>query len=121
MDNDFLTFMNPLRNSRFTWMPVEIAYPGDGLLDHDGTGAVMADTADRRAPTSERSMVLKRELNESQLATLNTLERFGWQLKFVRRECAAKTAVLFDPDAKRYALLGRDGNVNENPIFEKFR
>jgi hypothetical protein len=81
----------------------------------------MAITENRRVTTQERSAVLKRELNESQLATLRTLEQFGWQLKFLRHDRSRTLAVLFDPDARHYALLGSDGNVDENPIFEKFR
>jgi hypothetical protein len=81
----------------------------------------MADTADRRVPIRASSGVLKRELNPSQLATLNTLERFGWELKFIRSESASKLAVLFDPDARRYALLGADGELQENPVFHRFR
>jgi hypothetical protein len=81
----------------------------------------MADTADRRMPIRTSSGVLKRELNPSQLATLNTLERFGWELKFIRSEPANKLAVLFDPDLRKYALLGTDGELQENPVFHRFR
>lgn len=81
----------------------------------------MADTSDRRVPIRTSSGVLKRELNPSQLATLNTLERFGWELKFIRSEPASKLAVLFDPDARKYALLGTDGELQENPVFHRFR
>ena len=81
----------------------------------------MADTADRRMPIRTSSGVLKRELNPSQLATLNTLERFGWELKFIRNEPANRLAVLFDPDARKYALLGTDGELQENPVFHRFR
>jgi hypothetical protein len=81
----------------------------------------MADTADRRGPILGTRRALKDQLNESQLAVLYTLERFGWELKFVRRQAGAKTAFLFDPDAKKYAVLGSDGVLDENPIFQRFR
>ena len=81
----------------------------------------MADTADRRLPIRETSSVLRRQLNAAQLATFNTLERFGWELKFIRRELGRKLVVLFDPDGRKYAVLDDDGDLNENPIFEKFR
>lgn len=81
----------------------------------------MADTADRRAPIIESSSVLKRGLNDEQLATLYTLERFGWELKFVRGHASAKEAVVFDPDSRKYAVLGVDGIVDDNPIFHRFR
>jgi hypothetical protein len=69
----------------------------------------------------ESSGVLKRGLNDEQLATLYTLERFGWELKFVRGSESDKEAVLFDPDARKYAILGVDGTVDDNPIFHRFR
>lgn len=81
----------------------------------------MADTADRRTPIRETSTGLKRTLTAEQLATLYTLERFGWELKFVRSPAEDKLAVLFDPDARKYALLAADGHVDENPIFHRFR
>ena len=68
----------------------------------------MADTADRRMPIRTSSGVLKRELNPSQLATLNTLERFGWELKFIRSEPANKLAVLFDPRDKEHLVVHRE-------------
>ena len=45
----------------------------------------MTIEADRRNAEKERSAALKRQLNDAQLATLNTLERFGWEIKFIRR------------------------------------
>ncbi|WP_159016250.1 hypothetical protein [Cognatiluteimonas profundi] len=81
----------------------------------------MADTADRRLPINESSGVLKRGLNEEQLLTLYTLERFGWELKFIRGSASHKEAVLFDPDSRKYAVLGVDGTVDDNPIFHRFR
>ena len=81
----------------------------------------MADNADRRVPIREPSSVLKRQLNEAQLATFHTLERFGWELKFVRREVDRKLVVLYDPDGRKYAVLKDDGELDENPIFHQFR
>jgi hypothetical protein len=90
-------------------------------MGQDGTGAVMADTADRRVPVTEASGVLKRGLNDEQLMTLYTLERFGWELKFIRGNATRQEAFLFDPDNRKYAILGPDGTVDENPIFHRFR
>lgn len=81
----------------------------------------MAEIADRRMPTREPSCVLKRALNTEQLATFHTLERFGWELKFIRREGDRKVVVLFDPDGRKYAVLGSDGELDENPVFHNFR
>jgi len=80
----------------------------------------MADTADRRLAEKPASSALKRELNAAQISTLNTLERFGWELKFIRRS-PERIAVLFDPDAKKYAILDEHGNLDENPVFHTFR
>lgn len=81
----------------------------------------MALTIDRRSDTRQGSSALKRELNELQMHTLHTLERFGWELKFVRRDEGGKLAVIFDPDARKYAVLGEDGELDENPVFHRFR
>ena len=81
----------------------------------------MADNADRRVPIRETSSALKRQLNEAQLATFHTLERFGWELKFIRRETDGKIVVLYDPDGRKFAILQDDGELDENPIFHKFR
>lgn len=81
----------------------------------------MAETIDRRSTTRTASSALKRELNEAQLHTMHTLERFGWELKFIRRTQNGRLVVLFDPDARRYAILGEDGELDENPVFHNFR
>ncbi|NUS38614.1 MAG: hypothetical protein HOQ02_06275 [Lysobacter sp.] len=82
----------------------------------------MAVTIERRSSVKAASSMLKRELNAEQVHTLHTLERFGWELKFIRRsESGGKLAVLFDPDARRYAVLGEDGELDENPVFHQFR
>jgi len=75
----------------------------------------MNQTVERRLAAKERSASLKRELNDAQLATLNTLERFGWEIKFIRRTPAGRLAVLFDPDTRKYAVLGDQGELDENP------
>jgi hypothetical protein len=74
---------------------------------------------ERRKSQRELSSVLKRELNEAQLTTLQGLEQFGWELKFVRRKpFQAPIAVVFDGDRKNFAVLEIDGSLNENPGFE---
>jgi hypothetical protein len=75
----------------------------------------MNDAANRRKAARELSASLKRQLNDAQLATLNTLERFGWEIKFIRRLPSGNMVVLFDPDAKKYAILGEQGDLDENP------
>ena len=75
----------------------------------------MNEIQERRRAERERSSALKRELNDAQLATLNTLERFGWEIKFIRRTPGGKLPVLFDPDTREYAILGEDGVLDESP------
>lgn len=74
---------------------------------------------ERRKAQKELSSVLKRSLNEAQLSTLQGLEQFGWELKFVRRKpFQPPIAVVFDGDRKNFAVLELDGTLNENPGFE---
>lgn len=75
----------------------------------------MNEAGDRRRAEKERSAVLKRQLNDAQMATLNTLERFGWEVKFIRCTPQGKVPVLFDPDTRKYAVLGEAGELDESP------
>ena len=63
--------------------------------------------------------VLERSLNEPQLEMLRTLERFGWELKFVRKPAFGDPIpVIFDGSRQHYAILEKDGSLNENPPFK---
>lgn len=74
---------------------------------------------ERRAAAKELSSILKRELNGAQLETLQGLEQFGWELKFIRRKpFQPKIAVVFDGDRKNFVVLEPDGSLNENPGFD---
>jgi hypothetical protein len=85
-------------------------------------GTAMADNQDRRVPIRSTSGELKRQLNDTQLATLHTLERFGWELKFIRRQPGQlPVVVLHDPDTRKLAILKPDGDLDENPVFHQFR
>ena len=75
----------------------------------------MNEAQDRRRAERERASALKQQLNDAQLATLNTLERFGWEVKFIRRAPEGKVTVLYDPDVRKYAILGEDGVLDEAP------
>jgi len=82
----------------------------------------VADSPDRRVPQRTPAMILKREINGAQLATLNTLERFGWNIQFIRREHgAAPLVVLHDPDTRKFAVLDSQGELDENPVRHRFR
>lgn len=74
---------------------------------------------ERRKGLRDLSSVLKRELNEPQRTTLQGLEQFGWELKFLRRKpFQPPIAVVFDGDRKNFAVLEPDGSLNENPGFD---
>ena len=76
--------------------------------DH-GQGTRMAQ-AERRTGTHKSGRTLRAELSEAQLDTLAELERYGWELKFIRHPLFQDpVAVLMDPDRKDCAVLARDG------------
>jgi hypothetical protein len=73
----------------------------------------------RHNPEKAPASVLKSGLNEDQRLTLAELERFGWELKFIRRPLFQDpVAVVFDSDRKNFAVLEPDGTLNEHPGFE---
>jgi hypothetical protein len=73
---------------------------------------------ERRYFRQKPGPALERELNEDQKFALRELERFGWELKFVRRKpFQPLIPVVFDGDRKKYAVLEPDGTLNENPGF----
>ncbi len=77
---------------------------------------------ERRGDESPPVRMLKNKLNTAQLTTVNSLERFGWYLKFVRHQPPSQpVAVLCDPDTRKFAILDPEGDLDENPVFEKFR
>ena len=70
----------------------------------------------RRKTEKELALSLKRELNEEQRMTLSEIERFGWELKFIRHPMFLPSiAVVFDSDRRCFAVLEHDGTLNENP------
>ena len=69
---------------------------------------------DRRHYQHLRESALKLGINDDQLGTLETLERFGWSLKFVRRTPAGPLAAVHDPDKHCLAVIEPDGQLNEN-------
>ena len=83
------------------------------------------DTGDHEMPQAERRKsdvrivtALKRELNADQRMALVELEKFGWELKFIRRPMFQQPVpVVFDSDRRNYAVLQPDGTLDENPGF----
>ena len=79
----------------------------------------MADSIFDRERRQNRflpSATLREQLNEEQLMTLRELERFGWELKFVRRPLFQDPIpVVTDGDRKVFSILNADGSLNEHP------
>lgn len=74
--------------------------------------------SERRTTPHRTGRDLKRDLNDVQLEVLAELERFGWELKFIRRPMfQPPVPVLLDPDRRHYATLEADGTLNEHPPF----
>ena len=74
---------------------------------------------ERRNNQKMLSAELKRQLNSDQRMTLSELERYGWELKFIRRRPFQEPVpVVFDGDRKKVAVLRADGTLDENPGFE---
>ena len=78
----------------------------------------MVDNERRSESAKANQALLKRQLNQAQLQTLNELEHFGWELKFIRRKpFQPAVPVVFDADRKRFAVLEEDGTINDKPNF----
>ncbi len=64
----------------------------------------------------ESLAALKRQLSEDQRLTLGELERFGWELKFIRHPpFQPAIPVVFDGDRRRFAVIEPDGRLNTDP------
>jgi hypothetical protein len=72
-------------------------------------------TIDRRRG-QESLAALKRQLNDDQRMTLSEIERFGWELKFIRHPpFQPAIPVVFDGERKRFATIEPNGQLNNNP------
>lgn len=79
----------------------------------------MAPQTERRRAVPASQRALEKQLNDEQVATLRSLEHFGWELKFVRRPAFKEAVpVVFDGDRKKFAVLTADGTLNEDPGFD---
>ena len=91
--------------------------------DQDWLGSQLGMTGDssgeprpeRRRKLAPGPRTVRYELNEDQLAAIADLEKYGWELKFVRHsETGQIVPVVFDTDRKRYAILKPDGSISES-------
>jgi hypothetical protein len=79
----------------------------------------MNATKERRRSDGKANGLLRKDLNEEQLLVLAELERFGWELKFIRRPMFQQPVpVVFDADRRQFAVLTSDGTLDENPVFD---
>jgi len=75
-------------------------------------------TEDRRRDQKPLSDVLKAELNQEQRETLGELEKFGWELRFVRHDPDQRPVpVIFDAEREKFAVLDLDGELDENAFI----
>lgn len=71
---------------------------------------------ERRQQTLGSTWALRAELNEDQKLALCELERFGWELRFIRRPLFQEAMpVVADGDRKSYSVLMPDGSLEDNP------
>lgn len=73
---------------------------------------------ERRQARFEGGTRLRAELNEDQQMALCELERFGWELRFIRRPLFQEAVpVVADGDRKSYSALAPDGSVEDIPAI----
>jgi len=71
---------------------------------------------ERRQDQLVSKAALCAQLNENQLMTLHDLERFGCELKFIRRPLFQDPiAVVIDGDRKSFSVLRPDGTLDDHP------
>ena len=60
----------------------------------------------RRLDMPRPLRAMERDLNQDQLITLRELERYGWELKFVRRPpFKPSIPIVFDSDRKKFGVF----------------
>jgi len=75
-------------------------------------------TEDRRRDHKPLPDILKAELNQEQRETLGELEKFGWELRFVRHDPEQRPVpVIFDAEREKFAVLDPDGELDENAFI----
>ncbi|MEG2804499.1 hypothetical protein [Stenotrophomonas sp.] len=74
-------------------------------------------TPERRQPPDP--VQLRAGLTAEQRQAVDTLEHFGWQLRFVRRPLFRDPIpVLFDRTGERYVVLQPDGSLDESQTLK---
>ena len=74
---------------------------------------------ERRRSGDLDPQALREGLTAAQAKALQTLEQFGWTLKFVRRPMFMDPVpVAFDRNGEKWVVIEADGSLNENPGFK---
>ena len=74
--------------------------------------------SERRNQAPQVPEVLKAELNPEQRETLGELEKFGWELRFVRHDPEQRPVpVIFDAEREKFAVLDPEGHLDENAFI----
>ncbi|QNP40608.1 hypothetical protein [Lysobacter solisilvae (ex Woo and Kim 2020)] len=74
---------------------------------------------DRRQDMANARSALRAALNEEQALTLSELERFGWELRFVRKPLFQDAIpVVADGDRKSFSVLNPDGSLDDHPALK---
>jgi len=74
--------------------------------------------SERRNQPPQVPEVLKAELNPEQRETLGELEKFGWELRFVRHDPEQRPVpVIFDAEREKFAVLDPEGHLDENAFI----
>lgn len=74
-------------------------------------------TPERRRPVSTSSKQWRAQLNDSQLETARELERFGWDLRFVRKKPFQPAVPVMFGDHS-FLCLREDGTMEDEPPME---
>jgi hypothetical protein len=70
----------------------------------------------RRTDRFVPNATLRAQLNENQLMTLCDLERYGWELRFIRRPLFQEPIpVVIDGDRKSFSVIKPDGSLDDHP------
>jgi hypothetical protein len=73
---------------------------------------------ERRKARKPLPEILKTELNQDQRDTLDDLEKFGWELRFVRHDPQQRPVpVIFDSEHAKFAVLELDGSLNADAFI----
>lgn len=74
---------------------------------------------ERRKARKPLLEILKSELNPDQRETLGELEKFGWELRFVRHDPEQRPVpVIFDSEHAKFAVLDQDGSLDEEAFID---